>query len=73
MLADKYKKSRSKFELENLGNYEKIYPSANHRPLYIAIMEASAWGETANQSESANDTESYVDLSPSFIKEIKKE
>jgi len=27
LLADKYKKSRSKYEIENLGNYEKIYPT----------------------------------------------
>lgn len=39
--ADKYRKSRSKFEVENLGNFEKIYPSSNNRPLYIAMLESA--------------------------------
>ena len=74
MVSEKYKKSWSKFEIENLGNYEKIYPSSNNRPFYIAIMDAASKEEdpALNQIEQTDDSESFVELSPKVVKSIKK-
>lgn len=35
LIADKYKRLRSKYEVENMGNFEKIYPIDLNRAIYI--------------------------------------
>jgi len=40
MYSDKYKRSWSKYEIDNLGEFEKIYPTEMHWPIYMVIIDA---------------------------------
>ena len=42
MISDKYKRQRSKYEIECLEKFDKIYPVDTNREIYIAIIDKSA-------------------------------